>query len=223
MPNNELYTRQIPLQLSIVTHLTVVGCGGIGSWVAILAAMSGVQTIYLFDPDIMEESNRNRLPFCQGSIGRPKVDVVREYIQAIRPDAIVVGIQEKLEGELLALQLRVCSYFIECTDSPKSQHKLYSMCKEKGALFIRAGYDGTHITVTGSVSGWIKTDVETENYTVQPSWVVPAVTVAALAVGKLFKYMKQEVSLDLNEIGIPALEKKSSVTSSCSKVVGRER
>ena len=215
MPD-ELYTRQQELQLTTPDSVTIVGCGGVGSWVAILSAMSGVPRLFLFDPDTMEESNRNRLPFCQGSINRPKVDVVRDYINTIRPDAVVVGIPEKLEGVLLNIQLSISNYVIECTDNPKSQFTVYNACKKSGIRFIRAGYDGTHITVTSNVSGWINVDSAEENYTVRPSWVVPSVTVAAMAVAKMMKWENQEVSLDLSEIGIPVLHKrKPRLTDRC--------
>jgi len=216
MPDNTLYARQQGLSLSTPQSVTVVGCGGIGSWVAILAAMSGVRSLYLFDPDTMEESNRNRLPFCEGSLNRPKVEVVAEYIRAIRPDAVVVAIQEKLEDIFLDIQLSVSDYIVECTDSPKAQFIIYNACKKRNVSFIRAGYDGTHIMVTSNVSGWIKTDVEEEDYTVNPSWVVPAVSVAALAVGKMMKFQNQEISLDIGEIGIPALRRSRRLTARCN-------
>jgi len=213
--------------LSTPPSVTVIGCGGIGSWVAILSAMSGVGTLYLFDPDMLEESNRNRLPFCQGSINRPKVEIVEEYIRAIRPEATVVAIPDKLEGLLLNIQLSLGSVFVDCTDSPKAQFSIYNTCKKIGHRYIRAGYDGTRIMVTSNVSGWIKTDVEEENYAVNPSWVVPAVTVAALAVGKLMKYFDQEVSLDISEIGIPVLQRQKRLTTRCTQPVdiirGRRR
>ena len=211
----DLYERQREIGLTLPRSITVAGVGGIGSWVAILAAMSGVDSLYLFDPDILEESNRNRLPFCQGGINRPKVEVVKEYILAIRPDATVVGLQEKLDGILLNIQLSVSGYIIDCTDSPRAQYTIYNECKKHGTPYIRAGYDGTRITVTSNVSGWIRTDVEEETYQVNPSWVVPAVTVAALAVGKMEKFFDQEVSLDIGEIGIPVRERTRRVTARC--------
>jgi molybdopterin/thiamine biosynthesis adenylyltransferase len=207
--DNNLYQRQIPLQLSVPQAITVIGCGGIGSWVAIDAAMSGVDTIFLFDPDIMEEHNRNRLPFCQGSLNRPKVEVVRDYILAIRPQCNVIAIQERLDGILLEIQLKLGIPFIECTDSPKSQIQLYNECKKHNVHFIKAGYDGTHITVTSNVSGWIKAAAE-ETYAIAPSWVVPAQIVAAVAIAKLMKYPTQETSLDISEIGMPILAKRPS-------------
>jgi len=211
----DLYDRQQQLNLNIPGSVTVVGCGGIGSWVAIDAAMSGVRNLYLFDNDVMEEHNRNRLPFCQGAINKQKVEVVRDFIMAIRPDAIVVAIPEKLEGILLQIQLSVSNYIIDCTDSPKSQFIIYNACKKHGVPYIRAGYDGTHITVASNVSGWIKTDVETETYAVNPSWIVPAQIVAALAVGKMLKYPTQEIGLDISEIGIPVLQRRRRLTASC--------
>jgi len=105
---------------------------------------------------------------------------------------------------------------VDCTDSPRAQFTIYNACKEQGVKFIRAGYDGTHITVTSNVSGWIKTDVEEEDYIVRPSWVVPAISVAALAVGKMMKYFDQEISLDIADIGISVLMRKKRLTASCT-------
>ena len=221
MPEDELlYQRQEQLSLRIPSSVTIAGLGGIGSNAAIFAAMSGVEQLYLFDPDVLEEHNRNRLPFCQGSIGRPKVEVVKDFIYAIRPEAIVVAMPERLEGLFLQVQLNVSSYILDFTDSPKAQFTIFNACQKKGVSYIRAGYDGTHITVTSNVSGWIRTDVEEEQYTVNPSWVVPAVVVAALAIGKMEKYPDQEVSLDISEIGVPILKKRpKKLTPSCR--VGR--
>jgi len=213
--NAILYSRQRDINLTTPNCITVAGVGGIGSWVAILAAMSGVKNIYLFDDDVMEESNRNRLPFCQGSLNRPKVEIVKEYIDSIRPEAVIVAVPSKLEESFLDIQLRISNAVIDCTDSPKAQYTIYNACKAIQRCYIRAGYDGTHITVTSNVSGWIKIDEEQENYTVNPSWVVPAVTVAALAVGKLMKYADQEIGLDINEIGIPVVQKQKRLTARC--------
>ncbi len=221
MPDGDLYTRQQDIGLTIPGSITIAGLGGIGSWFAIDVAMSGVENLYLFDPDVLEESNRNRLPFCQSSINRPKVEVVKEYIQAIRPEAIVVAIQDKLGGILLDIQLSVSEVIIDCTDSPRAQFTIYNTCKKAGKTYIRAGYDGTRIMVTSVVSGWIKTDVEEENYQVNPSWVVPAQVVAALAVGKMLKYFDQEVSLDISEIGIPVLQRQRRLTARCNQPTPR--
>jgi molybdopterin/thiamine biosynthesis adenylyltransferase len=204
-----LYSRQEQLELKVPNSVTIVGVGGVGSWVAIDLAMSGVPNLYLFDTKVLTENNRNRLPFCQGGVNLPKVEVVANFINGIRPDCVVVPINERLDGLLLKIQLTISEWIVDCTDSPSSQYKIYNACRSVGKNFVRAGYDGTHITVTSNVSGWIKQSVE-ENYAINPSWVVPSQIVAAMAVAKIMKYPAQEVSLDIAEIGIPVLQKQAS-------------
>jgi len=225
MPDEQLYQRQEQLNLTIPDTVTIVGCGGVGSWAAIGLAMAGIPNIFLFDPDVMEESNRNRLPFCQSSLNRPKVDVVSEYIQAIRPDCTVVSVQNKLESIFLEIQLSVSQWVLDATDSPRSQFAIYKACKDKNANYVRAGYDGTGMTITSHISGFVKsvTDQgdEVANYTVAPSWVVPAQIVAALAVGKICKWQNQEVACDVGDIGIEVLQRQERPTARC-KQGGRE-
>ena len=212
----QLYDRQIDLNLFIPSHVAVVGCGGVGSWVAIFCAMSGVPALYLYDPDVVEESNRNRLPFCIGTIGRPKVDVVADFIRGIRPDCKVYPVQDKFTGSLIKIHFGLpTSYIIECTDSPKSQIEVFNSCKGRSTKFIRAGYDGTHVTIASSVSGWIKGDVEEENYQINPSWVVPAAMAGAMAVGKMMKYTYQDICLDIGEIGQILQPKQKKATARC--------
>lgn len=220
MTTADLYTRQQELNLQFIGDLTIVGLGGIGFWVAVDAAMSGVPNLYLFDPDVVEESNRNRLPLCQSSINRPKVEAVADFIYGIRPEATVVPVQDKLEGILLDIQLRVCQHFIDCTDSPKAQHTIYKACKSWGRTYIRAGYDGTRIMVTSNVSGWIKADSEEEAYQINPSWVVPAQVVAALAIGKLFKFTNQEIGTDIGDIGVDVIKRQKRLTARCRQPAG---
>lgn len=219
MDNPLLYDRQRTLNLNTPTAVTVAGLGGIGAWAAIDLAMSGVPQLYLFDPDVMEESNRNRLPFCQGSLNRPKAEVVRDFIMAIRPDCLCTAVQDKLAGIFLEIQLQVSNYILDCTDSPRSQFQIYNACKTKGVRYVRAGYNGTGMTVTGHISGWVKSanhdGEEQANYAVAPSWVVPAQIVAALAVGKIMKWTDQEVACDVGDIGIEVLLRQGRITPRC--------
>ena len=212
-----LYERQQALELTIPESVTVVGLGGIGFWASVYLAMSGVTNLYLFDADVIEESNRNRLPICQGSVGLPKVQVVKDYILAIRPDCNCVAIQEKMEGILLDIQVGISTVVLECTDSTKSQLLVYNACKKAGVSFVRAGYNGTHMSVLHHVPTWCKAEEDSE-YTITPSWVVPASIVAALAVGKIMKYPMQSVGIDLSEIGVPLAEKNTKrLTSRCKQ------
>lgn len=217
MIDEALYNRQLQLNLIYPECVVVVGCGGIGSWVAIFAAMSGVKKMYLFDEDTLEMSNFNRLPFCMGALNAPKVEVVAGFIRSLRPDATIIPIKGLYTKETVTAQIGEGRYFtvIDCTDSPKTQVELYNICKTQNVAYIRAGYDGTRIMVTSHVSGWIKADQDRTAYDTAPSWVVPAATVAALAVYKLMLSPNQEVGLDLLEIGNTVAQRTKRTTARC--------
>ena len=78
-----LYQRQEKLELKTGQSACVVGCGGIGFWVAKFLAMSGVEKLWLFDNDVIEEHNLNRLDLPHKTIGQNKADVVKMMIEAI--------------------------------------------------------------------------------------------------------------------------------------------
>lgn len=73
------------------THVAVVGCGSIGSRVAIDLVKAGVGAVTLFDPEVMEPENVSRHVGTIAQIGLPKVDVVRAAAHAINPDVRVLG------------------------------------------------------------------------------------------------------------------------------------
>ena len=68
-------------------HFCVVGVGGVGSWAAEACARSGIGRITLIDHDDIQPSNTNRqLHTLSDTVGRSKVEVLRERILAINPD-----------------------------------------------------------------------------------------------------------------------------------------
>ena len=219
MDNPLLYDRQQALNFTIPQTVTIAGCGGIGFHVAKALAMEGVPNLYLFDDDVLEESNRGRLDVCQSSLNRPKVDVIQEMIQCLRPDCIVVAVPNKLEGIFLEIQLGVSQWIVDCTDSPRSQFTIYKACKAHNTNYVRAGYNGQHMTVTSNISGWVKSanadGQEVAAYTVNPSSYCTAVVPAVLAVWKILHSNNQEVACDIDDIGIEVLLKQERPTARC--------
>lgn len=71
-------------------RVAVFGVGGVGGYVAEALARSGVGTIDLIDHDTVAESNINRqIIALSDSIGKYKVDVMKERILQINPEADV--------------------------------------------------------------------------------------------------------------------------------------
>lgn len=73
-------------------HVAVFGVGGVGSYVAEAIARSGIGKIHLFDNDVVSGSNINRqLIALHSTLGRNKVDVMRERILDINPQCEVTA------------------------------------------------------------------------------------------------------------------------------------
>ncbi|HRI81006.1 MAG TPA: ThiF family adenylyltransferase, partial [Opitutaceae bacterium] len=76
-------------------HVAVVGVGGVGSWVVEGLARSGIGALTLIDLDDVCMTNVNRqLPALDGTIGRPKVDVLAGRVRLINPAARVTAVTE---------------------------------------------------------------------------------------------------------------------------------
>lgn len=72
------------------SHVAVFGIGGVGGYVVEALARSGVSHFSLIDDDTVAISNLNRqIIATRKDIGRNKVDVMKERILSINPDAVV--------------------------------------------------------------------------------------------------------------------------------------
>ena len=72
------------------SHIAVFGIGGVGSFTTEALARCGVGEISLIDNDCVCKSNINRqLIALHSTLGKAKVDVMRDRILDINPDAIV--------------------------------------------------------------------------------------------------------------------------------------
>ncbi len=72
------------------SHIAIFGVGGVGGYVAEALARSGVGTLDIIDKDVIDITNINRQIIATTStIGRPKVEVLKERILDINPAATV--------------------------------------------------------------------------------------------------------------------------------------
>ena len=82
-------------------RVAVVGVGGVGSWCAEALLRTGVRHLTLMDDDAIAPSNVNRqCPATSRTLGRAKVEVMRERLLEINPDAEVVAVRERYERGL---------------------------------------------------------------------------------------------------------------------------
>ena len=111
--------------------VAVFGLGGVGSFVCEGLARSGIGNFVLVDFDKVDESNINRqLIATTKTIGRNKVDVMKERILDINPEANIEIYNEfylaDSESDIITEDL---SYVVDCVDTIMA--KIAIICKSK--------------------------------------------------------------------------------------------
>jgi len=76
-------------------RVILFGVGGVGSWCAEALVRTGVEHLTIVDSDCVAASNVNRqLPATSLTVGRPKVEVLRERLLEINPEAEITALQK---------------------------------------------------------------------------------------------------------------------------------
>lgn len=103
----------------------IVGLGGTGSIVAQQLAHLGVGAFILVDPDHLESTNLNRVVGTRPSdLRRPKVEIARDMILTVNPDAHVDAIVANIADAASARVLLDADVVLCCTDSHGSRSVL---------------------------------------------------------------------------------------------------
>lgn len=99
--------------------IAIIGCGGTGSAVATLLARLGVGQLALFDNDIVDSTNLNRLHGARQADAdamRPKVEVVAQSITDLGLGVRVVTAQAWVGDPEYRDMLKACDVIFGCTD-----------------------------------------------------------------------------------------------------------
>lgn len=166
----------------------VVGCGGVGSWVALLLTIAGAKEIMLVDPDVVEESNLNRTIFRKSDIGLPKAVALSNILSEMRNIVVIPVVAE--------YPVKIPANFapIYCTDT---------FTKEE-PVPLSVGYDGEMITITNDklvakktfssdsrvISGYTESNVLSS---IMCAWII-------LAGYKYWKYTDRHITIHLVDI-----------------------
>lgn len=125
-------------------HACVIGIGGVGSWTAEALARSGIGAITLVDLDDVCVSNVNRqLHALDGTVGRPKVEVMAERIRRIHPEC-AVQIEPRFFTARTADELLQPAYdvVIDAIDNPKNKVQIILGCRARGLRMVVVGGAG---------------------------------------------------------------------------------
>lgn len=204
---NDLYNRQSSLTLKKYHTCFVIGCGGIGNWVALDLALSGcIRDLILIDPDKIELSNLNRTIFDSTDIGCYKVDAIARHIALKRCDQMVYTmpyymtenlaktiIEKYFDGDSSYYRDDVC--VVDCRDD------IYDDCYCLNCKLYKVGYDGAEITIDGNPRLTKVYGQRGGSYSVTPSYVCSSQLAAMLVVNDML-YPKLHRMLDKGEVSV---------------------
>ena len=81
-------------------HVLVVGVGGVGAYAAEMVVRAGIGALTIIDGDTVSESNLNRqLVALHSTLGKPKVEILKERFLDINPDLKLTAQQRFIEEE----------------------------------------------------------------------------------------------------------------------------
>ena len=132
------------------SKVAVFGLGGVGSFVCEGLARSGVGNFVLVDFDKVDESNINRqLIATVKTIGMHKVDLMRERILEINPEAKVEVHREFYMADSTSdIITEDLSYAVDCVDTIMAKIAVICKCDEIGVPVISSMGTGNKLDPT---------------------------------------------------------------------------
>ncbi|MCM3215251.1 tRNA threonylcarbamoyladenosine dehydratase [Niallia taxi] len=118
--------------------VAVLGIGGVGSFSAEALARSGVGKLILIDKDDVDITNVNRQVIALlSTVGRPKVDIMKERIADINPECEVIALKmfytEETYEEIFAYGL---DYVVDASDTISYKIHLMKECLTRNIPII---------------------------------------------------------------------------------------
>ena len=128
-------------------HVTVIGCGGVGSWITEALCRSGVGTLTLIDPDTIEVGNTNRqLHTTDLTLNQYKVEALRNRLITINPEIKINTLKITLTKENIPEILKDSPQFIaDAIDDLPAKAFLVDYLYKKNKTFIVSGGAGGRV------------------------------------------------------------------------------
>lgn len=140
--NTNSFTRE-EVELVRTKSACIIGCGGLGGYVAMSLARFGIGKLGLVDGDAFELSNLNRQLFAtEANLGKSKCLEAKLALSTINSEVETVAYVERLTGE--NYERLLCGYdvVVDCLDNPESRITLEKGCEALGVPFIHGAIGG---------------------------------------------------------------------------------
>jgi adenylyltransferase/sulfurtransferase len=118
-------------------RVLIVGVGGLGSPASMYLAAAGVGHLTLVDQDVVDVTNLHRqLLYSTPDVGRSKIAVARERLEAINPTITVATHDGKITAENAAGLVAPHDLVIDATDNFPARYAINDACVRAGIPFV---------------------------------------------------------------------------------------
>ena len=123
--------------------VAIVGCGGLGGYIAEQLARIGVGKLVLFDGDRFEVSNLNRqIMATELNIGQWKVEAAQERLRSVNSEVLVDVVRGWFEEKKAPEMLRDVDLVCDALDSRDSRVMLERVCHQRQLPLVYASIAG---------------------------------------------------------------------------------
>ena len=128
-------------------HIMVVGCGGLGSWIALALAQMGVRRLTLVDPDLFDRTNAPRQLMAANDLGQPKAHSVAKRVATHMLNVgTISGIARGFPGATEFLQVAPSALIVGVDNNrARFDGARYAHALKIPAAFTMISTDGTRI------------------------------------------------------------------------------
>lgn len=139
------------------SRVTILGLGGLGTWVALALTAIGVGELELVDHDDVELMNLNRqVLYTDADVGQPKVEAAAKRLATVNPHVRLVPTTRRVDGVEAARDCLAGRDLLVCAaDRPRLT--IYRWLNEaalaEGVPWIRGGNDGLTVNLFLHVPG----------------------------------------------------------------------
>ena len=131
------------------SKVAIFGIGGVGSYVVEGLARAGIGSFILIDKDVVDETNINRqIIATKKTIGIPKVEVARQRILDINPNAKIEIREEFFLPESIDFFDKKIDYVIDCVDTITAKIEIIVRAKKHNIPVISCMGTGNKLDPT---------------------------------------------------------------------------
>ncbi len=122
------------------SKVLVIGCGGLGSPVALYLAAAGVGTLGLVEFDTVDHSNLQRqILYTTADVGQSKLDMAEKRLKAMNPDVNIIKYRGRIESSNALEWIAPYDVVINGTDNFPTRYLVNDAC----VLLKKINIDGS--------------------------------------------------------------------------------